>query len=217
MALGWREQYYRYREFYLNIQSLYKQRADVRAFLEIILSVSTVIIFLAFALRPTALTIISLYGQIQEKKQTTAELAQKLNDLQTANAVFANNQSFAPDVDTAINNAPKPDLVTEQIQALSAKDSVNILGISIGDIFVSGSPVARKPAAGTKPLPDGALEMPISISIKGSYQSLSSFLKDLENLRTIINLDSVGISSSTSSQGQTIVSVIAGRAPYLGK
>ena len=59
MATGWRGQYIRYRGFFLNIVDLYKKRADLRAFLEVILSISTVTIFLLFALKPTMLTIVS--------------------------------------------------------------------------------------------------------------------------------------------------------------
>jgi len=217
MATNWREQYQRYKEFYLNIQSLYKQRADLRAFLEIILSVSTVIVFLVFALKPTALTIISLYGQIQEKKTTSADLAQKLNNLETAGAVFTKNQNVIPDIDVSIGDFAQPNISVQQIQAIAGKNSVSILGISVGEVVLVGSLPNKKTASDLKPLPGGAREMPISISVKGDYAGLKSFLSDLENLRTIINLDSVGINSSETEKGKTIVSVVSGRVPYLGQ
>jgi len=217
MALGWREQYTRYREFYLNIQSLYKQRADLRAFLEIILSLTTVIVFLAFALKPPALTIISLYGQIQEKTKTAAALNQKLNDLQTANDVFNTNQNVIPDVEASVTNAPQPDTITEQVQAAASKDSVSVLGISIGEVQLIGTVPKQKNSSDLTPLPDGAHEMPISISARGTYPSLIGFIKDLEGLRMIINLDTVGINTSQTEQGITIVSIISGRVPYLGQ
>lgn len=217
MATNWREQYLRYKDFYLNIQSLYKQRSDLRAFLEIILSISTVIVFLTFALKPTALTIISLYGQIQEKKQTSADLSKKLTDLQTANANFTKNESVIPDIDISVGNFPQPSVIVQQIQAAAVKDSVTILGVSVGEVILTGSVSGKKLSSDLKPLPGGAREMPISISAKGSYSSLSTFLADLENLRTIINLDSVGINSSETEQGKTIVSIISGRVPFLGQ
>ncbi|HKC05100.1 MAG TPA: type 4a pilus biogenesis protein PilO [Patescibacteria group bacterium] len=217
MATNWREQYQRYKEFYLNIQSLYKQRADLRAFLEIILSVSTVIVFLVFALKPTALTIISLYGQIQEKKKTSADLSQKLTDLETANANFTKNSTVIPDIDASIGSFPQPSVIVQQIQGAAAKDSVTILGISVGEVTLVGNVSNKKTSSDLKPLPGGALEMPISISSKGNYLSLSTFIADLENLRTIINIDSVGINSSETEKGKTTVSIISGRVPYLGQ
>lgn len=217
MATNWREQYLRYKDFYLNIQSLYKQRADLRAFLEIILSVSTVIIFLAFALKPTALTIISLYGQIQEKKTTTANLSKKIDDLETANNVFTKNKNVIPGIDSSIGDFPQPNVIVQQVQALAEKDSVSILGISVGEVFLTGSVPNKKTSTDLKPLPGGAREMPISISVKGSYPSLNAFIKDMENLRTVVNLDSVGINSSETEKGKTTVSIISGRVPYLNQ
>lgn len=217
MASNWREQYLRYKKFYLDIQSLYKQRASLRAFLEIILSISTVIVFLAFALRPTALTIVSLYEQIQEKQKTVADLNQKLKDLQAANASFATNRKFAPDIENSVGSSPQPNVITQQIQALAVKNSVSVLGISIGEVALIGSLPSKKTQSDLKPLSGGVLEMPISISVKGDYPNLNSFLTDLENLRTIINLDTVGTSLSETEQGKTTVSIISGRVPYLGQ
>jgi hypothetical protein len=201
----------------MNISALYKQRADLRAFLEIILSIATVIVFMVFALKPTALTIISLYSQIQEKTKTAADLNQKLSDLQNANTNYGSNQNAIPHIDTAIANAPKPDFVVEQIQAVSAKDSVSLLGISIGEVLLAGTAPKNSSPSDLAPLPDGAHEMPISISVRGTYPGLSLFIKDLENLRTIINLDTVSISSAQSEQGDLTVAIISGRVPYLGK
>lgn len=215
MALGWRDQYLRYREFYLNIQALYKQRADLRAFLEIILSISTVIIFLIFALKPTALTIISLYNEIQGKQKTVAALDQKINNLVTASGLFAQNQNFIPDVDASVANAPRPDLITQQIQALAVKDSVAVMGIAIGQVTLVGTSVTQQ-VADQIPLPDNAKEMDISVSIKGDYPNLDSFLKDFGNLRMVTKLDITGVNSSVTDKGTVITMVIAGRVPYLG-
>lgn len=217
MALGWREQYQRYRGFYLNIQSLYKQRADLRAFLEIVLSMSTVIIFLVFALKPTALTIISLYGQIQEKQKTAAGLDQKLKDLEIASSIFTKNQGAISSVNISIADSPQPNVISQQSQALAVKNSINILGFSSGEVTLSGNSPVKKTASDLKPLPDGAQEMPISISVKGDYSNLNFFLKDLENLRTITYLDTFNMNLSETEQGKTIVLIISGRVPYLGQ
>ena len=45
MKQGWRGQYYRYRGYFLDILNLYKKRSDLRAFVEVILSLSTITIF----------------------------------------------------------------------------------------------------------------------------------------------------------------------------
>lgn len=216
MATNWRESYLRYREFFLNISALYKRRADLRAFLEIILSLLTVIMFLLFALKPTALTIISLLQQIKEKQQTLSSLNQKVNDLQTASNLLTQNQNNIPDIDTAVPTSPNPDVLSEQIEGLAAKDSTNILGVAINQVILIGTTASVKSPSNTKPLPGNAKEMPFSISVSGNYVSLISFIKDFSSLRIASKIDSLGINSSTTDKGRVIVAVISGRIPFIG-
>jgi Tfp pilus assembly protein PilO len=215
MATGWRTQYFRYKDLFLNIVTLYKQRRDLRAFLELILSLSTVIIFVVFALKPTAVTIISLYNQIKDKQDTLNTLNQKVSNLQKANNVFNQNQNVIPDIDAAIFSAPEPDTISKQILGLAGKDSVSLLGVSVGQVMLIGKNTAPKDAS-VKPLPGGAQSMSVSISAKGNYTNLLAFIKDLENLRIPVKIDSLTINSSQTEGGSVIVGTITARVPYLG-
>lgn len=217
MATGWRGQYYRYKDFFLNIVSLYKKRKDLRVFLELILSLSTMIIFIVFALKPTILTIVSLYKEINEKRSTLSTLNQKITDLQTAANVFDQSQNFIPNVDAAVFGNPEPDTVSKQILGLASKNGVNLLGISIGQTIILGKSTTVKGTSDIKPLPESAQSMPVSISIRGSYSSLLGFIKDLENLRIPIKVDTLSIGSSQTQEGNVIVGVITARVPYLGE
>lgn len=215
MATGWRTQYYRYKDLFLNIVVLYKQRRDLRAFLELVLSLSTVIIFVIFALKPTAVTIISLYTQIKDKQETLNSLNQKVVNLQTANNIFNKNKNVIPDVDTSISTNPEPDTISKQILGLAGKDSVSLLGLSIGQVTLIGKNTTPKDSS-IKPLPGGAQSMPISISVKGNYPGLITFIKDIEDLRIPVKIDSLTINSSQTEGGSVIVGTITARVPYLG-
>ena len=215
MAQSWRGSYTRYKGFFLNISALYKKRSDIRAFLEIILSLSTVIIFLIFALKPTAVTIINLLQQIKERKATLSTLTQKVNDLQTAAGIIQQNQNYIPDIDIAVPVSPNPDIFSEQVEGLAVKDTVSILGISINQIPLIGD-LTSKGTGKYMPLPDGANEMPFSVSIKGNFSDIISFIHDFGNMRIATKVDTLSINSSTSDSGLTIVAVISGRVPYLG-
>lgn len=217
MATGWKGQYFRYRDFFLNIVSLYKQRRDLRAFLELILSLSAIIILSVFALKPTVLTIVSLYKEINSKRDTLGLLNQKISALQTANAVFDQNKNSIPTVDAAIFTNPEPDTVSKQILGLASKNGVNLLAVSIGQIMVLGKTNITKGSTELTPLPENALSMPISISLKGSYPSILAFIKDLESLRIPAKLDSLSISSSQTQEGSIIVGIITARIPFLGQ
>jgi hypothetical protein len=200
----------------MNISAMYKEKADLRAFLEIVLSITIVIVFLLFAIKPTALTIISLVQEINKEKETLVTLTQKVNDLQTAGNLLTQNQNFINDIDTAVSSAPAPDAFSEQIEGLSTKDSVQVLGIAIDQVVLVGSTPTLNNTNGLTPLPGGALEMPFSLSISGDYASLINFIKDFENLRMVSKIDTLGITSSLTDKGRVIVAVISGRVPFLG-
>jgi hypothetical protein len=216
MALGWRGSYTRYKEFFLNISALYKKRPDLRAFLEIILSLSTVIIFLLFALKPTVITIISLLQQIKEKQSTLSVLTQKVSDLQVAGNLLQQNQNFIPNINIAVPSRPNPNTLSEQALGLAAKNSASILGVSINQITLMGVDTS-KGVPGIKPLPANAKEMSFSISVRGPFSNLAAFIKDFENLRIVTKIDTFGITSSVTDKGLVIVAIISGRVPYLGK
>jgi hypothetical protein len=216
MAQDWRGSYKRYQGFFLNLAEVYKKRADFRAFLEIMLSISTVTIFLLFALKPTAVTIIGLLKQLKEKEQILTVLTQKVSDLQAAGKVLAQAQTSIPNIDLAVPEVPKPDILAQQVEGLAIKDGVEILGISIGQFAVSGTPAENKKGS-IKPLPQDAKGASFSISARGSYQNLAAFTSDFKNLRIVSNIDTAVVGSSLTDRGLVIVLIISGRLPYLGK
>jgi len=215
MAQSWRGSYTRYKGFFLNISALYKKRPDIRAFLEIILSLSTVTVFLLFALKPTAVTIINLLQQIKERKETLSVLTQKVDDLQTASNIIQQNQNYIPDINIAIPDAPNPDIFSEQVEGLAAKNTVNILGISVNHVPLVGD-LTNKDTTKYTPLPDSANEMPFSVSIEGGFSGIISFIHDFDNMRIATKIDTLNINSSIGEKGLTIVAIISGRVPYLG-
>lgn len=216
MALGWRGSYIRYRGFFLNIVSLYRQRADLRAFVEIILSISTITIFLLFALKPTALTIIALISEINEKKATVVTLNQKISDLQQAQTKFNQFQGQISNLDLAVPAKPQPDTISKQVIGLAAKDSVKIVSFSVGQVSLVGPQIQVRRSGDLKVLPGDANEMNISINVEGDYGNLVTFAADLENLRIETKVDALGISTSSVNGQSSIVALISGRIPYLG-
>ena len=217
MALGWRGQYYRYREFFLNIVDLYKKRQDLRMFTEVILSLSTIIIFSVFALRPTILTIVNLYQEIQAKKKTITQLDQKILALEKAQEIYAQESSFLPVVESSIPEKPEPESFTRLIRDIASKDNVNILGVSAGQVALKGNETQKAKLSDLKPVSSKAKEMTISISAAGDFANLNSFINDLDNLRRPIKIDVLGINSSLTDKGCVIVAVVNGRIPFLGR
>lgn len=218
MALGWRGQYLRYREFFLNIMLLYRSRRDLKMFLEIILSLTTIIVFLLFALKPTALTIIALFREINEKEEAVSSLDKKIANLESARTVYSEETALLPAVESAIPNQPQPEVFVKQIEGIANKNSVKVLGASVGEITLVGKvDQTKKKSSDLKALPSGSKEMSISLSVNGSYPGIMSFARDLENSRRPIKIDSFGINVSTTETGRQLVAIISGRVPFLGQ
>lgn len=215
MALGWRGQYYKYREFSLNLLAIYKQRSDVQAFLEIILSLTTLIIFIVFAIKPTALTMITLNNEINSKEETLNGLNQKISDLQTANSVYIENENIIPSIDAALFTIPQPDTISVQILGIGTKNSVKIVGISVGQATILGQKNLHKNPTDLKPLPNNSQSLAVSIVIEGDYSNTMSFLMDIEKLRIPVKVDSLTINSSPL-KGTILTTIVNTRVPYMG-
>lgn len=219
MAQGWRGQYYRYKDFFLNILELYRKKKDLRMFLEVILSVSTIIVFLIFALKPTVITIINLVKEINEKEATVIKLDQKIRNLATAKNVYNAETPSIEILRSSVPNSPSPAVFTGQMQAIANKNGVEVLGISVGEVVLVGSIPAKKTASSKDlaPLPSPSKEMSSSISVKGSYLGLANFIRDIQDARRPLRIDILGLTATNTDEGQTISLIISGRVPYLGQ
>lgn len=215
MATGWKSSYFRYRQLFLNVSELYKKRADLRAFLEIVLSIVAVIVFSVFAIKPTALTIINLLQQIKTEKQTIVDLNKKIENLEKANSLLAQNESRLESIGVAVPSAPAPDVLAKQMQGLSLKNGVALSRLSIDEVVLIGTPKLTT-SGDLKPLPEKANEIIFTANIKGGFSSIDAFIKDLQDLRVVVSIDSLTINSSLTESGRVIVALISGRVPYLG-
>jgi len=205
MALGWRKDYLRYRSYYLNILNLYKKREDLRMFLEIILSLSAISFFSVFALKPTLLTISTLLKEINTKKEMIIKMDTKIRNLQTAQNILNQESLRIPVLELSIPHFPQPQNFVHQIEGIASSAEVEVLGIRVDETSLKGN----------VPVKDQEM-MGFSVSATGSFQSLFSFLKNLENLRSPVKIDVLGISLAKKEQGNILTLVVTGKVPYLG-
>jgi Tfp pilus assembly protein PilO len=215
MALGWRKDYLRYRSYYLNIVNIYKQRQDLKAFLELILTLAAVSFFALFALKPTILTIIELLKEIDAKEKTVEQMNTKIQNLQQAQTLYIQEEARISLLETAIPGNPAPDLFVRQIEGLATSYPVNLLGITIGEVTLLGEEKIQKSKKGLQPLPEESKGISFSISIAGGYQGLVNFLSALEDMRRPVKIDALNIISPQVEETQNLVLVVTGRTPYL--
>jgi len=77
---NWKKGYSRYKELFLNTIHLYYSKPNIKIYLELILSITTIICFSLFAIKPTILTIIQLNKEIKSKEETLAKINQKISN-----------------------------------------------------------------------------------------------------------------------------------------
>jgi len=210
----WRKDYVQYRRYFFDIMALYKRRQDIRAFLEILLSIGTIILFIAFAVRPTVITISELLTQLRGKEDTIVQMDTKIKNLQVAQSLLTQNISQLDLLDTAIPSLPTPEAQLRQFEGLAKKNNAEVLSLSSGEVTVIGTGVEPKILQGQKAMPAGSKSFPISATFTGDYASLSGLLSDIENLRRPTLIDTISFSALQTQTGRRIVMSVSGRVPF---
>jgi len=218
MAISWRKDYIRYKTHFFNILDEYKQKEDLKMFTEILLSLATISLFGVFALKPTFVTIAQLSKDIKTKEETISKMDVKINNLQRAQVILTEEATKISNLKIAISDSPEPDILIRQIEGITAKNSVSVLGISIDALNLKGNKEVNNSTSSEKInlLPNQAMGVNFSISAGGNYSSLLSFVQDFENLIIPIKFDSLGFNISKSQDGNALTVAFSGKKPYLG-
>jgi len=206
----WRKEYSRYRKYFSDIVSVYQQKEQLRTYLEILLSLTTIVVFVLLALRPTFLTISQLLREIREKEDLVAQMDEKIANVQIAQNLASQEAVTISLLTTAVPDGPLPETFIRQLEGIAKQRGVQVLGFAAGEAVLSGEGKKATKRESEEELPAGAEGTTISVSITGDYLALSNFLSDLENLRRPFLIDSLSI-----NQGEeTIVLVASGRAAF---
>src|SRR3989344_5789127 len=226
MYPGWRNNYLRYKTYFLNVLGRYRERADVRVYLEILLSLTAISIFSVFALRPTLLTIAELIKEIESKKLTLTQMEEKINNLSQAQTLFDRERGKIVLLDTSIPQKIDPVIFARQMEGLSSKHQSQILEVLTGSTPISGEVVigsstdSSSSSRDVEALPEGTLTFKYSIQLVSAldqFTALSNFLSDLEQLRLPSKLDSLSLSTTEIDQETFLLMRIEGRLPYYSK
>ncbi len=217
MQTGWKKDYTRYKDFFLNVLNAYNNKPNLKIYLELFLSLTTIVAFSIFAIRPTLLTIIQLTKEIKDKEQTVLKLDTKIKNLQIANSIIQSKPEDIKFINDAIPTFSNSETLIKQIEILATENSVQTIGFSLSDISIIGKSTNQKKTATDtiKKLSDESEEFPFTISVAGSYQSLHSFLRSIENLRRPVKIDNISISSNSQDLEKKLIMTISARVPYI--
>lgn len=217
--MGPNKNYFRGQKYIFDIVALYKRRPDLKAFLELLLSLTTIGVFAIFAIRPTALTISNLLKEKAEKQNTVKDMDIKIQNLQTAQGLLAQEGINIALLQDAVPKDPNLGPYIRQLEGLIKKDNVTAQNLGSDEVTLAGTPPPQTTLAleQTKAFPPNASKLNIVISVSGDYNGISSFLGDLEFLRRPLSFDNITFTSTQIENTKSLFLTISGGAPYQGE
>lgn len=209
-----KENYQLYKRYVRNIALIYQRRKDLRAYIELLLSISVITIFSVFAIRPTIVTVIQLNREISEKEKILDALLSKLKNIDTAQTLYNQNKRTVALASSAVPDGPLPDVYSRQIEGLTKVSGVNLIGVT----------AARAPITPVKSEETGegqlfniiSQNIEFSVDVSGSYTNVLSFLSEFEKMRRPMTINSMTIRLiDEDSNSSDVILSLSGLVPFI--
>jgi len=196
---------HRYRRFFVDLKRFYRLKR-FKVYTGIILSIIAVTFFMAFAIRPTLITITGLVAKINDNRVVAQKLQNKINALSLAQSEYHEIKSKLSLVDDALPENSELSILIRQLESLGRKNAVIIDSVQIDNTPLKGKGEKIKPKTFSENLKAGrdTEVVGFSFSASGSYQSLKSFLDDLKNTRRLVLVDNFIIQAGKGGEDLTL-------------
>jgi len=186
----------KYSLYFQKVSLLYK-RPEIRASLELILSVFTVTILVFAAIRPTLANVVSL-----QKKISDQEVVNKKADNKISQLINAQNQLNTLGDGLRLYNEAVPDIfsytdVAKRLEYIAKKNNLSVDSFSFSGFVLQGGAKAKGDWLDKiiKPNANNILPNQMSFAINGKPQDVFLFLKEVENMDRLAALNSVSLST----------------------
>ncbi len=199
---------------YLHDLRKYYRLPAVQASLTLVLSLFLVAIFVAFALRPTIVSIVTLRTTIGESEKTLQQLDTKVSSLQRAAVQLESLKPFLPILNTNIpNNGAEYSPLSLAVEALARQTGTKLENESLGATLLF-SRILAPFAPGKNQI---VVELPFSLRVSGSYPNVSLFLTRLLSMERIVMVESITITreAENKSENAGVALNVSGSAYYL--
>ena len=171
---------------YRRYLSVVQKRPILRASLFLILSLVLLIILVATALRPTLVTIAGLLGDLNQQKSIESRMDEKINQLAQAQRVLSVIQPRLTLLDQGISKIDK-----FGVWATSLESIANNLNLEINSLIFSDIQAKSK--------------IDFSFTTKGPFAQIHTLIQSLENLRSLVIVESVQINRLSGVDDPTAV------------
>lgn len=192
----------------------YYRMPAVQTSLTLVLSLFVVSFFIAFALRPTIMSIATLKKNITESEKTLKTLETKVSNLQRASKELDQIKPFLPTLNKEIpNEGAEYSPIVMAVEGLAVQTGVQLESESLGPTLLFSRLLS--PFVPNKS--QNIIVLPFSVRVIGKYPNVYDFLSKLVALERIIMVDTVTISREASSKNNDglVALNISGNTFYL--
>jgi len=178
MVSNYQENFRRYGRFYRNARK-YAQRPEVLIPTSLILALFTISFFAVVAIRPTAITIASLWREIQEKITIQTKLRDKIAKLEEAQTAYAILENDLVLLDRALPANADFSRLVKKVEYLAFSHELSIDSGRYESLDLWLKEASESSDIGTHPF---------TLVIRGSFMQLRSFVTDLERLDRLLSI-----------------------------
>jgi Tfp pilus assembly protein PilO len=184
MSLSLNNQVSRLKPLY---EYLKKQQENYRFVRSVEISATFILIsfFLIFAIRPTVLTISSLWGDIQSKQILKTQLKTKIDHIVEAQDVFSQVQEKYEIINDSLPDRPQYSQTAQQIVQTGNNSGLNINSFDYNVQAVDKNPIAPY-----------VKDYQVSLTLNGSFSSAIQMVSNLLQNRRLTNISSISIGLS---------------------
>jgi hypothetical protein len=171
------------------------EKKKVSKYIEITATFTLVTIFLFFAIKPTALAISSLVGEIKSKELASQKMSSKINSILQAQDSFAQAQEKYSILESGFPSNPNFYQAAVNFSSISEQSSVDIKQLS----FNISQPIKDKKKS------DDSLTKSFQVNLftESQYQQSLSLIKELIGNRRLIDISSIKFSRPENKKNVT--------------
>ena len=164
-----------------------------------------------FAIRPTAITIAGLLGEIKVREKTNQELQQKIDQIVAAQIAYTQIYDQLVLVDHALPENPQFASLIRQIEAKRIVTNLELTELNYSSIVLTDKTKQKTEEE------SNLQEINFSASMQGHYPDFKSFLKENFDYRRIIHINNFDIQQTKNQQKETnsLIISLKGNAFYL--
>ncbi len=193
----------KYSLFYQRISLVY-QRPEIKASLEVILSVFTVTLLIFAAIRPTLANVASLQKKVEDLESVNKKADNKIAQVFAAQTDINNYQDKLHLFDEAIPNEFAYHDMAGRIEILAKKNGLTVQTITMPGtrLFGTGKGFGEWSMKIVSKNQNNIIQSGVSFVVTGEPLSIENFLKEMENLDRLTFLNSVTLTTEpTTTKG----------------